>query len=79
MWRIMQAIDRLREKGSTVEIYWVLANIYLRGNEVVDKAVKKATGWRIKKLRRGGLRDEDTPSTAAKTQWAKELLSARLS
>ncbi len=64
----MQTIDRLREKVSTLEIYWILANIGLRGNEAADEAAKKATSWRVKKLRRGALREEDTPSTSTKTQ-----------
>ena len=75
--RIVSAIDCIRQRGSTVEIHWVPAHISLRGNEAADKSAKEATGWRLKKLRRGGVREEDTSSTAAKAQWVKELLSAK--
>ena len=75
--RIISAIDCIRQRGSTVEIHWVPAHIGLCGNEAADKSAKEATGWRLKKLRRGGVREEDTSSTAAKAQWVKELLSAK--
>ena len=47
------------------------------GNEAADKSAKEATGWRLKKLRRGKTREEDTPSTATKAQLVKELISAK--
>ncbi len=75
--RIISAIDCLRQRGSTVEIHWVPAYIRLHGNEAADKSAKEATGWRLKKLRRGGVREEDTSSTAAKAQCVKELLFAK--
>ena len=75
--RIVQTIDRLRQRGPTVEIYWVSAHFGLCGNEAADKLAKEAIGSKLEKLRRGGLREEDTPSTATKAQWVKELLSAK--
>ena len=75
--RIVSAIDRIRQRGSTVEIHWVPAHIGLCGNEAADKSAKEATGWRLKKLRRGGVREEDTLSTAAKAQWVKNCCPQR--
>lgn len=49
--RIVLVIDRLKQKGSTVKIHWVPAYIDFCGNKAVDKSAKKATGWRVKKLR----------------------------
>lgn len=51
MQRIVQAIERLRQRGSTVEIHWVPAYIGLRGNQVADKSAKEATGRRVKKAK----------------------------
>ncbi len=51
MQRIVQAIERLRQRGSTVEIHWVPAYIGLCGNQVADKSAKEATGRRVKKAK----------------------------
>lgn len=42
----VQVIDRLRECGSIVQIYWVPKKVL--GNEAADKLAKEATGWRLK-------------------------------
>ncbi len=49
----------------------------IAGNEIADKVVKKATGWRLKKTRRRDTRDLDTSSTAARTPLVKELVLAK--
>ncbi len=77
MRQIVQAIDRLRQSGSTVEIHLVPVHIAFCGNEAADKLAKEATRWRLKKLRRGGVRDEDTLSMATKALRVRELLSAK--
>lgn len=64
--QIVSAIDCIRQRGSTVEIHWVPAHIGFHGNEAADKSAKEATGWRLKKLRRGGAREENISSTAVK-------------
>lgn len=40
--RIIWAIDRIRQKGPTVEIHWVPAHVGLDGNEAAEKAAKEA-------------------------------------
>ncbi len=66
MPEIVQAIDRLRQSGSTVEIQLVPADIGFRGNEGADKLTKEATHWRFKKPKPGDVREEDILSTVTK-------------
>lgn len=55
----------------------MLVHIGFCGNEAADKLVKEAISWRLKKLKRKGVREEDTLLTGAKAQWVKKLLSAK--
>lgn len=73
----MRGIDNLRLSGFTIELHWVPAHASIDGNEVADKLAKEATGWRLKKLRRGRTREENTSSTAPQAQYVKKLLSAK--
>ena len=75
--RIVHSIDNLRLRGFAVELHRVPAHVGIDGNEAVDKLAKEATGWRLKKLRLGKTREEDTSSTATKAQLVKESISAK--
>lgn len=75
--RIVHGIENLRLYGFTVELHWVPAHTDIKGNEHADKLAKEATGWRLKRLRRGKTREENTTSTAPQAQHVKELLSAK--
>lgn len=74
---IVLAIYCLRQRESTVEIYRMPVYIGFCSNKTVDKSAKGATGWRLKKLRYRGIKEEDTLSTTVKTQQIKKLLFAR--
>ena len=69
----MEEIEKLRKDGYVIELHWVPAHMGIAGNELADKAAKEATGWRLKKTRKGSTRELDTGSTAAQTLLVKEL------
>lgn len=75
--KVVEEIEKLREEGYIIELHWVSAHMGIAGNETADKAAKEATGWRVKRTRRGGTRELDTSSTAAQTPLLKELASAK--
>lgn len=75
--RVVEEIEKLRKDGYVIELQWVPAYMGIAGNELADKAAKEATGWRLKKTRRGGTRELDTGSTAAQTPLVKELVPAK--
>ncbi len=62
--RIVEEIQKLRKSEYVIELHWILAHMGIVRNELADKAAKEATGWRLKKTRRGGTRKLDTGSTA---------------
>ena len=72
----MRSVDNLKLRSFAVELHWVPAHVGKDGNEAADKSAKEATGWMLKKLRRGRTREENTSSTAPKAQHVKELLLA---
>lgn len=69
--KIVEEIKKLREEGYIIELHWVPAHMGIAGNETAVKAAKEATGWRVKKTRREGIRELDTSSTAAQTPLVK--------
>ncbi len=75
--KIVEEIKKLREEYYIIELHWVPAHMGIAGNETAVKAAKEATGWRVKKTRREGIRELDTSSTAAQTPLVKELVSAK--
>lgn len=77
LYQIVHNVDILRLRGFAVELHWGPAHIGIEGNEPADKSAKEATGWKLKKLRRGKTREEDTESTAAKGKYVKELLLSK--
>ena len=75
--RIVEEIEKLRKSGYVIELHWIPAHMGIVGNELADKAAKEATGWRLKKTRRGGTTELDTGSIAAQTTLVKELVLAK--
>ena len=76
--RVIEKIEKLRKDGYVIELHYVPAHMGIAGNELADKAAKEATGWKLKKTRRGGTRVLDTGSTAVQTPLVFKL-HARLS
>lgn len=64
--RIILAINCIRQKRSTVEIYLVFAYIGFCGNETINNLVKKVMSWRLKKFRHKKMREKKSLSTVAK-------------
>lgn len=77
MQRIVEEIEKLRNDNYAIELHWVPAHMGIAGNKRADKAAKEATGWRLKKTRRGDRRELGTGSTATQTSLVKELVSAK--
>lgn len=67
----MHSINNLKLRGFGVELHWVPAHVGVDGNEAAYKSAKEATGWRLKSLRPGKTREENTSSTATKAQLVK--------
>lgn len=66
MKKIISQIDRIQYQKILVELHLILVHQNLRGNEVVDRAAKSATGWRQKRKRNGRIIKIDTGIIATK-------------
>lgn len=66
MKKIISQIDRIQYQKILVELHLILVHQNLRGNEVVDRAAKSATGWRQKLKRNGRIIKIDTGIIAPK-------------
>lgn len=74
----MEKIKKLKKNEYIIELYYMLAHINIVKNKLANKMVKKAIGFKLKKIVKKKTRKLNIGSTTTQTLLVKELVLVKV-